>query len=145
MARKNNSSKKEIAEILANFKLDNEISSYYNEKQRKTSSKKERREFSKWKSERFVPKSFCLYKTQNSKNVYLKELGVQLIKKNIISKYGSQKPTSIGKPLTNPSLRLSPRHFPSLVPSIVSKKMSSTSVCIHIKNLFQKRNPDTKG
>ncbi len=76
--------------------------------------------------------SFYLYKTKNSKNIQLKEFRLQLIK-NIISKYGSQKSISIGRPPTDSPLRLSARHFPSLVPSTSSKKAAQRKcyVCSH--------------
>ncbi|CAF3127116.1 unnamed protein product [Rotaria sp. Silwood2] len=50
----------------------------------------------------------------------LKEFRLQLIK-NVISKYGSQKRISIGRPPTDSPLRLSARHFPSLVSPTASK------------------------
>ncbi|CAF3952270.1 unnamed protein product [Rotaria sp. Silwood1] len=59
--------------------------------------------------------AFYLYKTQNSKNLQLKEFRLQLIK-NILSKYGNQKHISTGRPPTDSPLRLSARHFPSCVP-----------------------------
>ncbi|CAF1671042.1 unnamed protein product, partial [Adineta ricciae] len=64
--------------------------------------------------------AFYLYKTQNLKNLQLKEFRLQLIK-NIGSKYGDQKQLSLGRLPTDPQLRLSARHFPSLVVSTASK------------------------
>ncbi|CAF1556805.1 unnamed protein product, partial [Rotaria sordida] len=64
--------------------------------------------------------AFYLYKTQNSKNLQLKEFRLQLIK-NVISKYGNQKRISIGRPPTDSPLRLSATHFPSLVSPTASK------------------------
>jgi len=58
--------------------------------------------------------AFYLYKMQNSKNLQLKEFRLQLIK-HIISKYSYQKQISVGRPSTDSPLRLSARHFPSLV------------------------------
>jgi len=59
--------------------------------------------------------AFYLYKTQNSKNLQSKEFRLQLIK-NFISKYGNQKRISIGRTSTDSPLRLSARHFLSLLP-----------------------------
>lgn len=61
-----------------------------------------------------------LYKTQNSKNLQLKEFRLQLIK-NIITKYNNQNRISIRRPSIDSPLRLSARHFPSLVPPTTSK------------------------
>ncbi len=73
-----------------------------------------------------------LYKTQNSKNLQLKEFCLQLIK-NIISKYNNQKRISAGRPSTDSPLRLSARHFPSLVPPTTSKTAAQRKchVCSH--------------
>jgi hypothetical protein len=76
--------------------------------------------------------AFYLYKMQNSKNIEFKEFRLQLIK-NIISKYGNQKRISIGRPSIDSPLRLSARHFPSLVPAIASKETAQRKcyVCSH--------------
>lgn len=78
--------------------------------------------------------AFHLYKTQNSKNIQLRDFRLQLIK-NILSKYGNQKRISIGRPTIDSPLRLSARHFPSLVPPTASKAAAQRKcyVCSHTK------------
>ncbi|CAF1392251.1 unnamed protein product [Didymodactylos carnosus] len=78
--------------------------------------------------------AFHLYKTKNSKNIQLRDFRLQLIK-NILSKYGIQKRISIGRPTIDLPLRLSARHFPSLVPPTTSNAAAQRKcyVCSHTK------------
>ena len=76
--------------------------------------------------------AYYLYKTKSSKSLQLKEFRLELIK-SIIVKYSNQKQISVGRPTLDSPLRLSARHFPSLVPSTASKTAAQRKchVCSH--------------
>ncbi len=59
---------------------------------------------------------------ENNTFLHLSDFRLEIIR-GILTKYGSQRPTTIGKPLTRDSpLRFTARHFPSLIPQTSQPK-----------------------
>ena len=68
-----------------------------------------------------VQNAYALYKLENSVKPQLAEFRLQLIRE-LYELYGSQRPNFTGRPTTDIPLRLTARHFPSLIPSSAIKK-----------------------
>ena len=66
--------------------------------------------------------AFVIYKMQNNISYYLSDFRFEIIR-GILTKYGSQRPTTIGRPSMRDSpLRLIARHLPSLIPQTPQSK-----------------------
>ena len=69
-----------------------------------------------------VYNSFVIYKLQNSTSYHLSDFRLEIIR-GVLTKYGPQRSTAIGRPSTRDyPLRLSARHFPSLIPQTSQSK-----------------------
>ncbi len=63
-----------------------------------------------------VYNAFVIYKLQNDVPRHLSDFRLDLIRE-ILTKFGPQRPTTIGRPSARPSpIRLTARNFPSLIP-----------------------------
>ncbi len=63
-----------------------------------------------------VYNTFVICKMQNNTSYHLSDFRLEIIR-GILTKYGSQKPSTIGRLSTRSSpLRLTARHFPSIIP-----------------------------
>ena len=62
-----------------------------------------------------VYNAFVIYKIQNNTSRQLSDFRLEIIRE-ILTKYGPQRPSTVGRPSTRASLRLTARHFPSIIP-----------------------------
>ena len=71
-----------------------------------------------------VYNAFVIYKMQNNTSYYLSDFRFEIIR-GIVTMYGSQRPTIIGRPSMRDSLlRLTAPHLPSLIPQTLLSKQS---------------------
>ena len=69
-----------------------------------------------------VYNAFVIYKMQNNTSYQLSDFRLEIIRQ-ILTKYGPQRSSTIGRPSTRDSpLRLTARHFPSLIPQTLQSK-----------------------
>ena len=69
-----------------------------------------------------VYNAFVMYKMENNTSLNLSDFRLEIIR-GILTKYRSQRPTTIGRLSTRDSpLRLTARHFPSLIPQASQSK-----------------------
>ena len=69
-----------------------------------------------------VYNAFVMYKAENDTSLHLSDFRLEIIR-GILTEYGSQRPTTIERPSTrDSSVRLTARHFPSLIPQTLQSK-----------------------
>ena len=69
-----------------------------------------------------VYNAFVIYKIQNNTSYQLSDFRLEIIRE-ILTKYGPQRPSTVGRPSTRASpLRLTARHFPSIIPQTLQSK-----------------------
>ena len=71
-----------------------------------------------------VHNAFVIYKIQNNTSYQLSDFRLEIIRE-ILTKYGPQRPSTVGRLSTRASpLRLTARHFPSIIPQTLQSKQS---------------------
>ena len=79
-----------------------------------------------------VHNAFVIYKIQNNTSYQLSDFRLEIIRE-ILTKYGPQRPSTVGRLSTRASpLHLTARHFPSIIPQTLQSKQPQRKcvVCI---------------
>jgi hypothetical protein len=74
--------------------------------------------------------SYAIYRMQQRDTVAFSEFRLEIIRA-VFEKYGSQRSTSVGRPMNQPApLRLTERHFPSYIPNVDSNNRICRRRCV---------------